>query len=64
MLLINPKIPIAEVMKNGRDDNNSDDDNSAFCLVIITIILFLIACNMFSNSTAAAIQNACSTISK
>jgi hypothetical protein len=51
-------------MKNGRDDNNSDDDNSAFCLVIITIILFLIACNMFSNSTAAAIQNACSTISK
>jgi hypothetical protein len=35
MLLINPKIPIAEVMKNGRDDNNSDDDNSAFCLIII-----------------------------
>ena len=28
MLLINPKMPIAEVMRNGDDD--SDNDNSTF----------------------------------
>jgi hypothetical protein len=29
MLLINPKMPIAELMRNG-DDENSDNVNSAF----------------------------------
>jgi di/tricarboxylate transporter len=48
MLLTNPKMPIAELMTNG------DDDNITFWLVII---LLLIALGMFSNNTAAAIQN-------
>ena len=30
MLLINPKMPIAEAMRNGDDDNNSDKGNSTF----------------------------------
>jgi len=29
MLLINPKMPIAELMRNG-DDDNSDNGNSTF----------------------------------
>lgn len=30
MLLINPKMPIAELMRNGGDDDKSDNDYSTF----------------------------------
>ena len=30
IVVINPKMPIAEVIANGDDDDNSDNDNSAF----------------------------------
>jgi hypothetical protein len=55
-------MPIAEVIANG--DDNSDNGNSAFWLVIVIIILLLIACDIFSNNIAAAIQNAGIIISK
>jgi hypothetical protein len=50
MLLINPKMPIAEVIANG-DDDNSDNGNSTFWLVIVVIILLLIAWSETSGSS-------------